>query len=93
METKATTTRKPKYKPLPAEKDSCILKLHVKEFHPVTRKALHEPFTFKTDIQSYYQFLEFPAGKTIDEVIYLPEGVKTPEQWEKAQAAKRAKKK
>jgi len=77
-----------KFKPSKAEEDYVILRLHKKEFHGATGEPMHKPYIFKTDPQSYYQFLQFPQGNSIEEVIYLPEGVKTPEQWKKSQDTK-----
>lgn len=91
--TTAKTTAKTKagYKVPEGETGSVHLIIHKKEFDPLTGKPLHKRQKFKTTPTGYLQFLEYRQGFEIEEVLHLPAGVKTPEEWAKAkeEAAKK----
>lgn len=63
-----------------APKNSIIvLKLIKREFSPVDGKPLFKPYdcTFSTK-RDYEQFLKFPNGLSIVEVVNLPSGIQEP---------------
>lgn len=56
-----------------------VLKLVKREFNPQNGKPLFKPYdcTFATK-RDYDQFIKFPNGLSIMEIVNLPEGIEEP---------------
>lgn len=63
------------------EEDYVHIEIHKKEFDPLTGQAVHKPFIHKTTQVGYLQFLKTNKEYSIEKVLHLPDGVKTPEQF------------
>lgn len=79
------------YEGAKGSEDRVHLQIQKDEFDPATGKPMHKPIIHITDPTAYYQFLKYPQGNTIKEVLHLPDGVKSPEEFYKTEAEKEKK--